>query len=425
MKKELLRFRRIYYIDDNNHSNWRLMLGIIGSLIIIMIGGWWWPATLVAFWSILEIDHLINIDEKIQLRRYSGFYDLIQRCLVLYQVKKMVDEEANGIASVYKYSRGGQIKVPFVNVYIDHRYGFKGYIEIELSTEFDKFLNSDTICTQLTSQLKYLNERYVVTGKKLSSTGNMVIFTLEDLNVDNQIEILNQSDLRSINNKVILDQNHLIDWEKEYHAVISGTTGSGKTMLIEYLIAQAKESHWDIHILDPKQSDLDKIKDTDQIAVADEKESMLDLLHETVEEMQNAQRAYKENSSIKLTPHLVVVDELAALKAMLDRKQQQQLLDDLKQIALLGRQAKFHLVVGIQQANANNISTEIREQMGIKILLGNSAPSARKFLFEDCELEVPLAEGIGQGLISINNEMVSPFKAPLIEIDLIKLINNE
>lgn len=63
--------------------------------------------------------------------------------------------------------------------------------------------------------------------------------------------------------------------------------------------------------------------------------------------------------------------------------------------------------------------------MGIKILLGNSAPNARKFLFEDCELEVSLAEGIGQGLISINNEMASPFKAPLIEIDLIKLINNE
>lgn len=318
MKKKLLRFRRIYYIDDNNHSNWKLMLGIIGPLIIIMIGGWWWPATLVALWSILEIDHLININEELQINKYSNISDLVQRFLILYQVKKLLNDEVNRIVGIYQYERGKKIRVPFVNVYIDHRQGFKGYIEIEFLPEFDNFLNNGTICTQLTSQLKYLNDKYVVTGKRFSPTGNTIIFELEDLNVDNQIEILSRSDLRNVNDKVILDQNHLIDWEKEYHAVISGTTGSGKTMLIEYLIAQAKESHWDIRILDPKQSDLAKIKDTGQIAVADEKESMLDLLHETVEEMQNAQRAYKEDSSIKLTPHLVVVDELAALKAMLD-----------------------------------------------------------------------------------------------------------
>lgn len=57
---------------------------------------------------------------------------------------------------------GGKIKVPFVNVYVNHNHGFKGQIEIELLPEFNSFLNSETINTQLTSQLKYLNRNYVV-----------------------------------------------------------------------------------------------------------------------------------------------------------------------------------------------------------------------------------------------------------------------
>lgn len=426
MKMNMLRYRKVYKLDEESHFKWRWGIGAIGTLIILInFSGWWRLATLVAFWSILEIDHLINISEELQLKKYSGISDLIQRFLVLCQIKKMLDDEVNRIMATYQYERGGRIKVPFVNVYLNHSYGFKGQIEIELLPEFNDFLNSEAISTQLTSQLKYFSRNYIVIGKELALTGNSIIYTLDDIEADNQIKIQDVTSLNSHGEKIILDQNHMIDWGKAYHGVVSGTTGSGKTMLIEYLIANAKNSGWDIRILDPKQSDLAKISDTEQIAVADEKEEMLALLHDSVKEMQVIQRQYKENTEIKLTPHLIVVDELAALKEMLDHKGQQQLMQDLKQLALLGRQAKFHLIVGVQQANANNIPTEIREQMGIKILLGNSTPSARKFLFENCDVKVPLNSEVGQGLISINDGIVSPFKAPFIEIDLIQAINQK
>ena len=424
MKNDMLRYRKVYDLSEESHFKWRWGLGAVGTLIILInLGGWWRLATLVALWSILEIDYLINFVEELQLKKYSGLSDLIQRWLILWQVKKLLDDEVDRIVGVYQYGRGGKIKVPFVNVYVNHSHGFKGQIEIELLPEFNSFLNSETINTQLTSQLKYLNRNYVVTDVALSPTGNSMIYTLNDVQADNQIKIQRTANIVNHEAKVILDQNHIIDWDQEYHGVVSGTTGSGKTMLIEYLIANAKKNGWDIVILDPKQSDLAKIKNTKQIIVADQKDQMLKVLHDTVKEMQEVQRRYKENTNIQLVPHLVVVDELAALKSMLDRKEQQQLLNDLKQLALLGRQAKFHLLVGVQQANANNIPTEIREQLGIKILLGNSTPSARKFLFEDCIIEVPLGNAVGQGLISINDGPVSPFKAPLIQTDLIEAIN--
>ena len=221
----MLRYRKVYDLSEESHIKWRWVLGAVGTLIILInFSGCWRLATLVALWSILEIDHLININEELRISKYSGINDLIQRFLILYQVKKLLDDEINRISGIYQYERGKQIRVPYVNVYVDHRQGFKGYIEIEFLPEFNYFLNTEVICTQLTSQLNYLNDRYVVTGKRFSPTGNTIIFELEDLRVDNQIEILNRSDLKTINNKVILNQNHMIDWEKDYRAVISSYT---------------------------------------------------------------------------------------------------------------------------------------------------------------------------------------------------------
>lgn len=419
---KMLRYRKVFQ-QENNKINWRLVTAALGTLIISCVG-WWWGFKVIVIdilWSILAIDHLINICEELQLRRFSGTKDLIQRIQVLTQVKKLLYGEATRRVSSFLYERNNQVMVPFINVYIDHRCGFKGYIEIELLQEYNDFLNVPDFPTKLTSQLRYLTERYVVTDANLTVNGTSIIFRLNDTQVSSQIKLTEASQLR-MNSIVRLDLNHFINWNKEYHAVISGVTGSGKTMLIEYLIANAKNANWDIRILDPKQSDLARIKDTEQIAVADEKDEMLSLLHESVKEMQHAQKQYKEDPAVDLVPHLIVVDELAALKAMLDRKEQQQLSNDLKQIALLGRQAKFHLVIGVQQANANNIPTEIREQMGIKILLGNSTNEERKFLFSECKINVPI-ESVGQGLISVNSLPVEFFNAPWIEFDLVGYLN--
>ena len=401
---------------ESNAVNWRLIIGALGALIINICCGWWWPLKLVVvllFWTALAADHVINMCEEIQMKKYTGLSDLCQRILVLVHVKRLLNNEITRRVGPLLYERNEQIKVPWVNVYISHRYGFEGYIQIELRPEYDSFLNDPSFLSMLTSQLNIFAERYVAMSMQKSANGNSLIYQLNDLKAPNQIEISSPFQIYS-GPVVQLDKRVCIDWDKAYHAVISGVTGSGKTMLIEYLIANAKNANWDIRVLDPKQSDLARIKDTGQIAVADEKDEMLSLLHESVKEMQHVQKQYKEDPAVDLVPHLIVVDELAALKAMLDRKEQQQLLNDLKQIALLGRQAKFHLVIGVQQANANNIPTEIREQMGIKILLGNSTNEERKFLFTECQVDT-LIKNVGQGLISINNSPVEIFNSPWIK----------
>lgn len=417
------RSHQIISPEGENKVNWRLITGALGALIISMCG-WWWPLKLIVtliFWSTLAADHLVNVCEELQLRKYTGFSDLCQRILVLYYSKKLLLDEVTRFSGPYLYERNSRVVVPWVNVYISHQHGFIGTIEIELRPEYDALLNDLNFLGMLTSQLRHFARRFIVIGSQKSASGNSIVYQLEDLKASNQIKISSPLQIYS-SPLVALDKKTCIDWDKEFHAIISGVTGSGKTMLIEYLIANAKKNGWDTRILDPKQSDLARIQESDQIAVACEKDDMLELLHESVKEMQHAQRRYKEDPTVALTPHLIVVDELAALKAMLDRKEQQQLLDDLKQLSLLGRQAKFHLVIGVQQANANNVPTEIREQMGIKILLGNSTSEERKFLFSECQLDNPI-ENVGQGLISINNSPVKLFYAPWIETEELNLID--
>ncbi|MDO3392802.1 MULTISPECIES: hypothetical protein [Ligilactobacillus] len=412
--------------EDDSRLNWRLIAGALSALIISMCG-WWWLLKLIAIfiiWSALAADYIINWIEELQLQEYSGLYDLLQRFLVLKSVKKyLVDEVTRPRLGRVFYERSDHIVIPGINVFIDHRHGFDGYIEIELLPEYNDLINDPDFLVKLSGHLRRFANRYSVASMKISATGNKVIYTLADARTDNSIELepaLNKN-YDSVN---VLDLKHFIDWNQAYHAVISGVTGSGKTKLIEYLLICAKINNWDIRILDPKQSDLARIQESDQIAVACEKDDMLELLHESVKEMQHAQRRYKEDPTVALTPHLIVVDELAALKAMLDRKEQQQLLDDLKQIALLGRQAKFHLIIGVQQANANNVPTEIREQMGIKILLGNSTATERKFLFTDCQINTEI-ENVGQGIISVNNSPAEIFNVPWItDIDPIEYINS-
>lgn len=149
------------------------------------------------------------------------------------------------------------------------------------------------------------------------------------------------------------------------------------------------------------------------------------LLEDTLAEMKEVQRSYHQNPEGKLKQHLIVIDELAALKAMVNKEQQKRLDEIMKQIALLGRQLKFHLLLGMQQANANSVPTEIREQMGLRVLLGNSTEAARKFLFPDDDIQVESENKLGQGILSINGSVAEKFQAPLIKVNLIELINEK
>jgi len=133
---------------------------------------------------------------------------------------------------------------------------------------------------------------------------------------------------------------------------------------------------------------------------------------------------HREHPTEVLVPHLIVVDELAAWKEMVPKTESAEIDGYLKQIALLGRELNFHLLVGIQQANARNVSTEIREQFSERILLGNSELRDRKFLFPDItDSDLKLDPTKFEGLAGKDDGTPERIVAPFVGMDLIKYIN--
>lgn len=429
-KTNQFRYRKKIIIEPEivNHVNYKLLIemGLILWTVLFSSG-------LLRFMGIalilvtFQFNYILNWIEELQLKNCHSVKDLALRMIVCYQVKNLLIEEAEKERALWNLAVNGRILIPFVNVYIayeNHR--FKGKIEIELTHTFTQMLSDDLFVNQLNSALQNVAEGLRAKSHEFNKTGNSVIFELEDTAIDDQIEISSVNNLINVGGGgVVLDASHEFDWNKIHHGIVSGVTGAGKSTLIEYMIANVMLNDYEIVIIDPKQSDLSLIKNSQKVKVAWECEDIMQLLEDTLAEMKEVQRNYHQNPEAKLKQHLIVIDELAALKAMANKKQQKRLDEILKQIALLGRQLKFHLLLGMQQANANNVSTEIREQMGLRILLGNSTEAARKFLFPDDDIQVEPENKLGQGILSINGSVAEDFQAPLIKVNLIELINEK
>lgn len=429
-KTNQFRHRKKIIIEPEivNHVNYKLLIemGLILWTVLFSSG-------LLRFMGIalilvtFQFNYILNWIEELQLKNCHSVKDLALRMIVCYQVKNLLVEEAEKERALWNLAVNGRILIPFVNVYITYEnHRFKGKVEIELTHTFTQMLSDDLFVNQLNSALQNVAEGLRAKSHEFNKTGNSVIFELEDTAIDDQIEISSVNNLINVGGGgVVLDASHEFDWNKIHHGIVSGVTGAGKSTLIEYMIANAMLNDYEIVIIDPKQSDLSLIKNSRKVKVAWECEDIMQLLEDILVEMKEVQSSYHQNPENKLKQHLIVIDELAALKAMVNKEQQKRLDEIMKQIALLGRQLKFHLLLGMQQANANNVPTEIREQMGLRVLLGNSTEAARKFLFPDDDIQVESENKLGQGILSINGSVAEKFQAPLIKVNLIELINEK
>lgn len=190
-----------------------------------------------------------------------------------------------------------------------------------------------------------------------------------------------------------------VNWQidKEYHALISGVTGSGKSMLMMYFIHQFRQLGSSIHIIDPKESELFVYGKQEKLTncIGNDWNTVIVLLQQLIEEMKFRQSVVNEKChlpgetaySIGLSPLLLVIDELAALVASLtDNKQKNHFFALLKQLMFMGRSAGITVMIGIQKPMADYLPTSIRDQLALRIVLGRkTTKSIRKLVFDSSE----------------------------------------
>ncbi|MFS0956955.1 FtsK/SpoIIIE domain-containing protein [Enterococcus casseliflavus] len=201
---------------------------------------------------------------------------------------------------------------------------------------------------------------------------------------------------------------------KTPHVLIAGGTGSGKSIFISFLILELLKKKSEIFICDPKNADLGSLKaflGSDRVATTPN--NIAKVVRMAVEEMQkrytymNASENFKYGSNFAnhgFRQSWVIFDEMGAFVATATDKQSKEVvngvMDGIKQLILLGRQAGVFVLIAGQQMRAENLSSELRDNLGLRIALGaNSSEGYRMVMGSAMPETIPPIEVKGAGLL--------------------------
>lgn len=218
------------------------------------------------------------------------------------------------------------------------------------------------------------------------------------------------------------------------HILIAGNTGSGKSLLISYLLIEfLKKSENSVYICDPKNSDLGSLSHyLGEEHVATTPNNIARVTRLVITEMKN--RYAHMNANFKYgsnfvdhgyNPIWLVFDEMGAFQASgTDKKSKEiinEVMDSIKQIILLGRAAGVFILVAAQQMNSNVLggNTELRDNLNLRIALGVNSQEGYKMVFGSNTPEnIPLIETKGAGLLYMQGsgkETAQYWEAPFID----------
>ena len=180
------------------------------------------------------------------------------------------------------------------------------------------------------------------------------------------------------------------------HTLLVGQTGSGKTYALYSLILQmlCKRIPYELYFADPKGSSISVL--SRQIAperTAVSFDEIVTLLEDFVEAMDERKTEFAEQLNTRLdadyrhfelTPHVLIVDEYAAFSAVVatkEKKVRDHVEALMHQIILMGRQLGFFVILVMQKSDAKLITTALRDNIPLKIVLGNAEDTTYETTF--------------------------------------------
>lgn len=385
-----------YFIDFENY-NWKyilngIALSIISSLFVI---------TLLCFVFRKGFRHLKNM----------------QKISRMFISKRFYEEESYQSTSSWSLNESGKTVTKQRMVYFPKAY-YKlknGYIHFRINLDMTRYqsqylkltddLESGLYCTVVE---KNLEENFVV---------YKLLYDVEKqrINIDNVI----------VKDGSIKLMNH-INWEfdKQPHMLIAGGTGGGKTYFILTLIEALYKSGATIKILDPKNADLADLEEVmPSRTVFSQKNGIKMTLHKAREEMKKRTEemklmpSYKTGgnyASVGMKPYFVIFDEYVAFMEMLDIKEKQQVLEDMKQLTMLGRQAGVFLILANQRPDAKYLADGIRDQFNFRVALGRNSITGYNMMFGDVDNEFIQKDVKGRGYLDYGGSVITEFYTPLV-----------
>lgn len=217
-------------------------------------------------------------------------------------------------------------------------------------------------------------------------------------------------------------------WEYDNlpHMLIAGGTGGGKTYFLLTLIESLLQTKATLYILDPKNTDLADLQ-TVLPHVYYQKEEMMACIDNFYEAMMTRSEEMKQAKDYKtgenyayldLPAQFLIFDEYVAFIEMLANKERTYVLNKLKQIVMLGRQAGYFLILACQRPDAKYLGDGIRDQFNFRVALGRMSEMGYGMMFgSDVQKEFFLKQIKGRGYVDVGTNVISEFYTPLVPKD--------
>lgn len=248
---------------------------------------------------------------------------------------------------------------------------------------------------------------------------------------DKRLIVSGNNDKLNFNKTTTIPLNNNLSWriDKHPHALIAGVTGGGKTTFIFYLLIEFLKMRSTLYICDPKKSDLGSLKHIlGEEFVATEANHISRVIRQAKEEMELRYKTYKDNpdnfrfgASFKdynLNPVIVIFDEMGAFRAGADKKVYSETMANLTEIILKGREMGVFVILSTQQPNANNIPTELRDNLSLRIALGNMGNEGFRMVFGESNNDLLSVSSVGGAYIYLDGlgwDSPKQFEAPYVD----------
>ncbi len=99
---------------------------------------------------------------------------------------------------------------------------------------------------------------------------------------------------------------------------------------------------------------------------------------------------------------------------ILGTKENAAVLNKLKQIVMLGRQAGFFLILACQRPDAKYLGDGIRDQFNFRVALGRMSEMGYGMLFGETDKDFFLKQIKGRGYVDTGTSVISEFYTPLV-----------
>lgn len=268
-------------------------------------------------------------------------------------------------------------------------------------------------------------------GKKLISNEKQLTYTdyTFELIKDERLKVSDLNLEKDRNSTEIqLTKKISYDISKVPHGLTVGTTGSGKSMFLNYKLLQYASMGADIYICDPKNADLSLLRyvsgfPEENVAVTSNQ--ICKILRVVNFQMMNRYDKYfssqesfgKDFTDFGLKPIVVFIDELTAFVKVSDKKIAEEAMSYIFNLVMMGRQVCILIEVCLQRPDANIIDGAIRDQLGCRVALGNLSEDGYRMVFGSNFKDYKSIEIKGGGHVQIDGEMTLPayFETPFFD----------